>query len=61
MFDAFDRIKVVMSWIGVLFLTILVVPAVGPRVWESATQEELLKGRLHNVSLSSEGRLFLAP
>ena len=42
-------------------LVTLPVRAAGPRSWESATQEDLLKGRLRNVSLSSDGKLFLAP
>ncbi len=49
------------SALGALALWSAPVQAGGPRTWESATQEELLRGRLQNVSLSSEGKLFLAP
>jgi hypothetical protein len=35
--------------------------AVTPQFWENFTQDELLKGSLTRVSLSSDGRLFLAP
>ena len=37
------------------------VTAVTPQFWENFTQEELLKGTLTRVSLSSDGKLFLAP
>ncbi len=61
MFDALDRIVRAGCRIVLFSLLLLTLKAAGPRVWEAATQEELLKGRLQNVSLSSEGRLFLAP
>ena len=35
--------------------------AVTPQFWENFTQEDLLKGTLTRVSLSADGRLFLAP
>jgi hypothetical protein len=35
--------------------------AVTPQFWENFSQQDLLKGDLKNVSLTSEGRLFLAP
>jgi hypothetical protein len=35
--------------------------AVSPQFWENFSQEDLLKGTLTQVSLNSEGRLFLAP
>ena len=35
--------------------------AVTPQFWENFTQEDLLKGTLTRVSLSSDGKLFLAP
>jgi hypothetical protein len=35
--------------------------AVTPQFWENFSQDDLLKGDLKNVSLTSEGRLFLAP
>ena len=37
------------------------VPAVTPRFWELFSQEDLVKGRLRGVSLSSDGKLSLAP
>jgi hypothetical protein len=35
--------------------------AVTPQFWENFTQEDLLKGTLTRVSLSADGKLFLAP
>ncbi len=35
--------------------------AVTPQFWENFTQEDLLQGSLDRVSLSPEGKLFLAP
>jgi len=35
--------------------------AVTPQFWENFSQEELLKGNLSRVSLSADGKLFLAP
>ncbi len=35
--------------------------AVTPQFWENFTQEDLLKGRLDQLSLSSDGRILLAP
>ncbi len=35
--------------------------AVTPQFWENFSQEDLLQGTLTRVSLSSEGRLYLAP
>lgn len=35
--------------------------AAGPKFWELITQEDLIKGRLRGVSLSSDGKLMLAP
>jgi hypothetical protein len=35
--------------------------AVTPQFWENFSQEDLLKGNLKNVSLTSEGRLLFAP
>ncbi len=42
----------------ILSLTIL---AVTPQFWENFRQEDLLKGSLNRVSLSYDGKLFLAP
>ncbi len=44
--------------LGVLSVTAL---AVTPQFWENFSQDELLQGTLTRVSLSPEGRLFLAP
>jgi hypothetical protein len=35
--------------------------AVTPQFWENFTQDDLLKGNLNRVSLTPEGKLFLAP
>jgi hypothetical protein len=35
--------------------------AVTPKFWELLTQEDLIKGRLRGISLSSDGKLSLAP
>src|SRR3990172_3033051 len=35
--------------------------AVSPQFWENFSQDELLKGTLTRVSLSSDGKLLLAP
>ncbi|MBN1568376.1 MAG: hypothetical protein JXA73_11060 [Acidobacteria bacterium] len=35
--------------------------AVTPQFWEDFAQEDLLKGSLNNLSLSPDGRLYLAP
>ncbi len=46
----------------VLVLTVsITATAVTPQFWENFSQEELLKGTLTRVSLSSDGKLFLAP
>jgi sugar lactone lactonase YvrE len=39
----------------------MVCAAVTPQFWEHFTQEELLEGILHQVSLSQDGKLFPAP
>jgi hypothetical protein len=44
--------------LGVLCATAF---AVSPQFWENFSQEDLLKGTLTQVSLSAEGKLFLAP
>ncbi len=46
-----------LSLIGILSITAF---AVTPQFWENFTQEDLLQGKLTRVSLSSEGKLFLA-
>jgi hypothetical protein len=55
-----------MTYRGItLFVVILALSlssyAVTPQFWENFSQEEMLKGTLTRVSLSSDGRLFLAP
>jgi hypothetical protein len=35
--------------------------AVTPQFWENFTQDDLLKGSLDRVSLTADGKLFLAP
>jgi hypothetical protein len=44
-----------------LLLVCFTATAVTPQFWENFTQEELLKGTLTRVSLTSDGKLFLAP
>jgi sugar lactone lactonase YvrE len=48
-----------------ILLSILLVSiaawAVTPQFWENFRQEDLLKGSFNHVSLSSEGKLYLAP
>ncbi len=44
----------------ILFALSITAWAVTPQFWENFSQEELLKGRLDHVSLTPEGRLFLA-
>lgn len=55
-----------MRYRGLVALIILpvlsiAVSAVTPQFWENFTQEDLLKGSLDRVSLTSDGKLFLAP
>jgi hypothetical protein len=45
----------------VLLVLSFTATAVTPQFWENFTQEELLKGTLTRVSLSSDGKLYLAP
>ncbi len=52
------RSAAMLSILCVLSVTAL---AVTPQFWENFSQEDLLQGTLTRVSLSSEGRLFLAP
>jgi hypothetical protein len=49
--------------ISILFFLglISVALAVTPRFWEDFSQEDLLQGRLDHMSLSPDGKLFLAP
>ncbi len=54
------RYKVILVLIVCLAVSITAT-AVTPQFWENFTQEELLKGTLTRVSLSSDGKLFLAP
>jgi hypothetical protein len=46
-----------------IFLLVLTIAAwaVTPQFWEDFTQEELLKGSFNRVSLTPDGKLFLAP
>jgi hypothetical protein len=44
-----------------LCITPVLAIAVTPQFWENFSQEELLQGSLDRVSLSSDGKLFLAP
>ncbi len=44
----------------ILFALSIAAWAVTPQFWENFSQEDLLKGSLNHVSLSPEGRLFLA-
>ena len=46
---------------AVLFTLSLAALAVTPHFWENFAQEELLKGTLTHVSLTSDGKLQLAP
>jgi hypothetical protein len=52
-----------MRYRGLVFLFFIPVfaLAVTPQFWEDFSQSDLLQGRLDRVSLSSEGKLFLAP
>jgi len=47
-------------WLGLLLATSLSW-AGGPAVWESNSFADFLKGRLHSVALTRDGRLTLAP
>jgi hypothetical protein len=49
-----------LAFIALLALSIAAL-AVTPQFWEDFTQEDLLKGSLNQLSLSPDGRLFLAP
>jgi hypothetical protein len=50
-----------LSFLVVLGLMPIIALAVTPQFWENFSQEELLQGSLDQVSLSSDGKLFLAP
>ncbi len=51
----------VLLFTAAVFALSLTVSAVTPQFWENFTQEDLLRGTLTRVSLSSDGKLFLAP
>ena len=53
-----NRVVLVAAALFALSLSLL---AVTPQFWENFTQDDLLKGTLTRVSLSSDGKLFLAP
>jgi len=54
------RTRILAPLIIILVVSVAVF-AVNPQFWENFTQEELLKGTLTRVSLSADGKLFLAP
>jgi sugar lactone lactonase YvrE len=51
----------VLVFLAAMLVCSLAALAVSPQFWESFTQDDLLKGTLTRVSLSSDGKLFLAP
>ncbi len=51
----------VLVFISVLLAVSLTALAVTPQFWENFSQDELLKGTLTRTSLTSDGKLFLAP
>ncbi len=50
-----------LTLISILFSLSFAAYGVTPRFWESFSQEDLLKGTFTRVSLSADGKLFLAP
>jgi hypothetical protein len=50
-----------LSLLFILGLMPMIALAVTPQFWENFSQEELLQGSLNRVSLSSDGKLFVAP
>ncbi len=49
------------TWLIVIFCLWLSLFASEPRVWNLSTQQDFLKGKLHGVSLTSDGHIVLAP
>ncbi len=50
-----------LAWIVLCCIAPVLAMSVTPQFWENFSQRELLQGRLDRVSLSSDGKLFLAP
>lgn len=50
-----------LALLAAFLFSVLPISAVTPQFWEFAAQSELLKGKMKGVSLTSDGRLTLAP
>ncbi|HEV8129857.1 MAG TPA: hypothetical protein VGQ81_01295 [Acidobacteriota bacterium] len=48
-------------WVLLLLFLSITAHASEPRTWSLSTQQEFLKGKLRGVSLTSDGRIILAP
>lgn len=48
-------------WIAILFLLVMPLLAVTPQFWEIRTYDDFRKGKLTNLSLTSDDELILAP